>query len=54
MLTDEQQALQLAYIGLEQKFRKMQEDNNELVARWMEWKSNVADKLNEENEHFVR
>ncbi|KAK2139939.1 hypothetical protein LSH36_1549g00018 [Paralvinella palmiformis] len=52
LLTDEQQALQLAYIGLEEKFRKMQEDNNELVSRWMEWKAKIADQLNEENEKF--
>ena len=30
----------------------MQEDNNELVSRWMEWKAKVADQLNEENEKF--
>ena len=30
----------------------MQEDNNELVSRWMEWKAKIADQLNEENEKF--
>ena len=33
MLTDEQQALQLAFTSLEEKFRKLQEDNNDLVKR---------------------
>ncbi len=53
MLTDEQSALQLAYISLEEKFRKMQDENNELVTRWMQWKSQQADKLNEENHQAV-
>ena len=34
MLTDEQQALQLAFTSLEEKFRKIQEDNNDLVKRY--------------------
>ena len=54
MLTDEQQALQLAFTSLEEKFRKMQEDNNELVSRWMELKAGAADKLNAENDNNLR
>ncbi len=34
MLTDEQQALQLAFTSLEEKFRKLQDDNNDLVTRY--------------------
>ncbi len=34
MLTDEQQALQLAFTSLEEKFRSIQEDNNDLVKRY--------------------
>ena len=45
ILADEQQALQLAFTKLEEKFRKMQEDNNDLVTRWMQLKSQAADKV---------
>lgn len=38
MLADEQQALQLAFCSLEEKNRKLKEENNELVKRWMEHK----------------
>ena len=38
LLTDEQNALQLAFTSLEEKFRKVQEDNNDLVTRWMQIK----------------
>ena len=50
MLIDEQQALQLAFTSLEGKFRKMQEENNELVSRWLALKSRDADKMNAEND----
>ncbi|KAI0217235.1 Autophagy-related protein 16-1 [Lamellibrachia satsuma] len=50
VLIDEQQALQLAFTSLEGKFRKMQEENNELVSRWLALKSRDADKMNEEND----
>ncbi len=54
MLTDEQQALQLAFTSLELKFRTMQEDNNDLVSRWMELKAKDADKLNSANDDFIK
>ncbi|XP_013415279.1 autophagy-related protein 16-1 isoform X2 [Lingula anatina] len=54
MLKDEQQALQLAFTSLEEKFRKIHEENNELVTRWMEQKALMADKLNEENDVAFR
>ncbi len=50
MLVDEQQALQLAFTSLEGKFRKMQEDNNELVSRWLALKARDADKMNADND----
>ncbi|CAH1781563.1 unnamed protein product, partial [Owenia fusiformis] len=49
MLKDEQQALQLAFSALEERYRKCQEDNNDLVSRWMALKSVEADKFNAEN-----
>ncbi|KAL5005455.1 hypothetical protein ScPMuIL_018911 [Solemya velum] len=54
MLKDEHQALQLAFAALEEKYRKCQEENGELVARWMDLKSKDADKLNEENDVVVK
>lgn len=54
MLTDEQQALQLAFTSLEEKFRRMQEENNQLVARWMQEKAKTADELNAENEKQLK
>lgn len=54
MLKDEHQALQLAFTALEEKYRKCQEDNRDLVERWMQQKSKDADKLNEENDKILR
>jgi len=54
MLKDEHQALQLAFTAMEEKYRKSQEDNRELVERWMEQKSKDADKLNAENDFVLR
>ena len=54
MLKDEQQALQLAFTALEEKYRKVQEDNNELICRWMAQKAHVADRLNEENDQMYK
>ena len=53
MLGDEQQALQLAFTSLECKFRKLQEENNDLVSRWMALKSRDADKMNAENDKVL-
>ena len=52
MLTDEQQALQLAFTSLEEKYRKTFEEYNDIVKRWMQLKARDADKLNEENDNF--
>ena len=54
MLADEQQALQLAFTALEEKFRKMQDDNNELVTRWMAQKAVAAEKMNKENDAAIK
>ena len=54
MLSDEQQALQLAFMSLESKCRRLKEDNNDLVSRWMQLKSQDADRMNLENEAVVR
>ncbi|PSN44439.1 Autophagy-related protein 16 [Blattella germanica] len=54
MLKDEHQALQLAFASLEEKLRKAQNENSCLVERLIRYKSKDADKMNEENENFVR
>lgn len=54
MLKDEHQALQLAFAALEDKLRKTQDENRQLLDRLMKYKSKDADKLNEENENFLR
>ncbi|XP_021915879.1 autophagy-related protein 16-1 isoform X2 [Zootermopsis nevadensis] len=54
MLKDEHQALQLAFASLEEKLRKAQDENRALVERLIRYKSKDAEKMNEENENFVR
>ena len=54
MLLDEQQALQMAFSSMEGKMRELQNENVELVTRWMALKAKDADRMNAENEEFVR
>ncbi|XP_070172903.1 autophagy-related protein 16-1-like isoform X2 [Littorina saxatilis] len=54
MLKDEHQALQLAFTALEDKYLKAQDDNRELVERWMTQKAKDAEVMNEENAVFMR
>ncbi|XP_071452025.1 autophagy-related protein 16-1 isoform X2 [Hetaerina americana] len=54
MLKDEHQALQLAFASLEEKLRRTQDENRELVERLISIKSRDADRMNEEHEGFVR
>ncbi|GFO28485.1 autophagy-related protein 16-1 [Plakobranchus ocellatus] len=54
MLKDEHQALQMAFSALEEKYRKCQDDNNDLVQRWMEQKAKDADRMNAENADFIK
>jgi len=51
---DELQALQMAYTSLEGSLRRLQEDNQELVSRWMALKARDADRVNEENALFQK
>ncbi|XP_067008650.2 autophagy-related protein 16-1 isoform X2 [Anabrus simplex] len=51
---DEHQALSITFVALEEKLKKSQDENRTLVERLMRYKSKDADKLNEENENFVR
>lgn len=53
-LKDEHQALQMAFTALEEKNQKAQVENNELMARWLEYKMSEADKMNQENDRFFR
>ncbi|XP_065319819.1 autophagy-related protein 16-1-like isoform X5 [Gordionus sp. m RMFG-2023] len=50
LLYDEQQALQLAFESLQLKYEKCQEENNELLERWLKQKSRDIDRINLENE----
>ncbi|KAF7414766.1 hypothetical protein HZH68_003255 [Vespula germanica] len=53
MLKDEHQALQLAFASLEDKLRKSQEENRQLVERLIKYKARDAEKMNEENDNFL-
>ncbi|XP_014256099.1 autophagy-related protein 16-1 isoform X2 [Cimex lectularius] len=54
LIRDEHTALQLAYSQLEEKLRKYQEENAQLVDRLMKYKSKDAEKMNEENDNFLK
>ncbi|XP_058791192.1 autophagy-related protein 16-1 isoform X3 [Phymastichus coffea] len=54
MLKDEHQALQLAFASLEEKLRKAQEENRQLVDRLIKYKAKDAEKMNEENDNFLK
>lgn len=51
-LMDELQALQMAYAAIEKNLRDLQEDNADLVTRWMAQKADLANRMNAENETF--
>ncbi|XP_070514835.1 autophagy-related protein 16-1 isoform X3 [Cardiocondyla obscurior] len=53
MLKDEHQALQLAFASLEEKLRKAQEENRQLIERLIKYKARDAEKMNEENDNFL-
>lgn len=53
-IRDEHTALQLAFAALEEKLRQVQNENRALIDRLMKYKSKDADKMNEENENFVK
>lgn len=54
IIRDEYQANQLAFAALEEKLRKTQDENRLLVERLVRYKSKDADKMNEDNENFLR
>lgn len=53
-LRDEHTALQLAFSALEEKLRGVQDENRSLLERLIKYKAKDADKLNEENESFLK
>lgn len=53
-LRDEHQALQLAFSSLEEKLRKLQDENRQLVDKLISYKSKDADRMNEENDNFLK
>ncbi|XP_053606051.1 autophagy-related protein 16-1 isoform X2 [Plodia interpunctella] len=54
VLRDEHQALQIAFAAIEEKLRKAQDENRSLVDRLIKYKAKDADKMNEENDNFVK
>ncbi|KAF5305956.1 hypothetical protein FQA39_LY09112 [Lamprigera yunnana] len=52
-IRDEHQALQLAFASLEDKLRKIQEENRQLLDRLIHYKTKDAEKMNEENDNFL-
>ena len=53
-LRDEHTALHLLHCSVEEKLRKIQTENSQIVKRLMENKTKDAEKMNEENESFLR
>ncbi|XP_039285589.1 autophagy-related protein 16-1 isoform X2 [Nilaparvata lugens] len=51
---DELHALQLEFVHLEAKLRKTQDENARLLEKLMKYKTKDAEKMNEENENFLR
>lgn len=54
IIRDEYNANQLALTALEEKLRKTQDENRQLVERLVLYKSRDADRMNEDNENFLR
>ncbi|XP_071538855.1 autophagy-related protein 16 isoform X2 [Panulirus ornatus] len=54
VLRDEYQTLNLAFTALEDKYRKAQEENRELIDRWMAQKAKDAERLNMENDTVLK
>lgn len=54
LLKDECNANSMAYNALEESYRKVKLENEELLKRWMEHKGKMADKINEENEKLFK
>lgn len=53
MLKDEHQALQLTYTGLEEKYRKVEQDNQQLLERWIKQQAKMADQLNADDQFMA-
>ncbi|XP_038051091.1 autophagy-related protein 16-1-like isoform X2 [Patiria miniata] len=53
-LKDEQDALQLLYTKTEDTIRRVQEENADLVTRWMQEKAQDAFRMNRENETWLK
>ncbi|XP_005111845.1 autophagy-related protein 16-1 [Aplysia californica] len=54
MLTDEHQALQMVFTALEEKHRKLNDDYREILDRWLKYKAQEADDINEQNKQFFK
>jgi autophagy-related protein 16-1 len=53
-LRDEHTALHLLHCSTEEKLRKIQSENSQLIERLMKFKAKDAEKMNEDNESFLR
>ncbi|GAU91967.1 hypothetical protein RvY_04122 [Ramazzottius varieornatus] len=54
LMKDEQQALHMAYCSLEEKFRKMANENQELIDRWLKQKAAEVERMNAETENMSK
>ena len=54
LVKDEQQALHLAYCSLEEKFRKMANENQDLIDRWLKQKAAEVERMNAEADNMNR
>ena len=53
-VNDEYQALNITYLAIEEKLKKCQLENRNLIERWMNLKHVEAQALNTENNQFKR
>jgi hypothetical protein len=54
LIKDEQQALHIAYCSMEEKFRKMANENEDLIQRWLRHKADEVERMNVETENQMR
>ncbi|OQV25584.1 Autophagy-related protein 16-1 [Hypsibius exemplaris] len=54
LIKDEQQALHIAYCSMEEKFRKMANENEDLIQRWLRHKADEVERMNIETENQNR
>ena len=54
LIKDEQQALHIAYCSMEEKFRRLASENEDLIQRWLRHKADEVERMNVETENQNR